>query len=131
MRKLIIENIIVEEQNNISNNGLGEYYKFDDNSELNDNENLEIIKNENIDEISSFQSFSKNNSINTNISSLFKNEVKNKNKIYNSCILNELTQPKKRRMELNIERLSKINDRTNIFKLFDLFDKLQLNEYNI
>ena len=124
MRKLIIENIIVDEQDNINNNDLGEYYKCNNNSEINDNENLE-----NIYEVSSFQSFSKNNSINTNNSSIFYKEVKNKKNIYNSCMLNEYTQPKKKRMELNIERLSKINERNNIIKLFELFDKRELNEY--
>ena len=124
MRKLIIENIIVDEQDNINNNDLGEYYKFNNNSEINDNENFE-----NIHEVSSFQSFSKNNSINTNNSSIFYKEVKNKKNIYNSCMFNEYTQPKKKRMELNIERLSKINERNNIIKLFELFDKRELNEY--
>lgn len=126
MRKLIIENIIVDEHDNISNNGLGEYYKFENVSELNENDNIE---NEKFDEISSFQSFSKNNSINTNISSVYCNEGKSKNFLYNSCMFNENTQAKTKRMELNIERLRKINDKTNIVNLFEMLDKISLNDY--
>ena len=132
MRRLIIENIIVDDPDNNSNSGFGELYKFENNSELNDVENVENLeKNEDYknDEVSSFQSFSKNNSINTNISSMFCNEGKNKNILYNSYMFNEYTQPKKKRMELNIERLRKINDKTNIIKLFELFDKLEINDY--
>ena len=132
MRRLIIENIIVDDKDKNSNSGFGEFYKFEKNSELNDVENVENLeKNENDknDEVSSFQSFSKNNSINTNISSMFCNEGKNKNILYNSYMFNEYTQPKKKRMELNIERLRKINDKTNIIKLFELFDKLEINDY--
>ena len=131
MRKLIIENIIVDEPDN-STNGLGEFYKFENNSELNDaenNENFDKNENEKNDEVSSFQSFSKNNSINTNISSIFCNEGKNKKFFYNSCMLNEFTQSKKKRMEFNLERLRKIDDKTNIIKLFQLFDKLEINDY--
>ena len=129
MRKLIIENIILDEQqDNISSNGLGEYYKFENVSEL--NENNENMDKENLDDASSFQSFSKNNSINTNISSLFYNERKNKNFLCNSCMSNEYTQPKTKRVELNTERLRKINDKTNIINLFELFDKLSLNDYD-
>ena len=128
MRKLIIENIIVDEQdNNNSSNGLGEYFKFYDGSELKDKENNENEKN---DEISSFQSFSKNNSINTNISSMFCNEGKGKNFLYNSCMSNEFTQAKTKRMELNIERLKKISDKTNIINLFEVLDELTINENN-
>jgi len=126
MRKLIIENIIVDEHDNISNNGLGEYYKFENVSELNENDNIE---NEKFDEISSFQSFSKNNSINTNISSVYCNEGKSKNFLYNSCMFNVNTQAKTKRMELNIERLRKINDKTNIVNLFEMLDKISLNDY--
>ena len=132
MRKLIIENIIVDDPDNTSNNGFGDFYKFENNSELNDaenNENFDKNENDKNDEVSSFQSFSKNNSINTNISSVFCNEGKNKNFLYNSCMFNEFTQPKKKRMEFNIERLRKIDDKTNIIKLFELFDKLEINEY--
>ena len=128
MRKLIIENIIVDEQdNNNSSNGLGEYFKFYDGSELKDKENNENEKN---DEISSFQSFSKNNSINTNISSMFYNEGKGKNFLFNSCMSNEFTQAKTKRMELNIERLKKISDKTNIINLFGVLDELSINENN-
>ena len=128
MRKLIVENIIVDEQDNISNYPNGEIYKFENASELNDIENNE---NEKYDEICSFQSFSKN-SINTNISSAFYNEGKGRNFLSNSCIYNELTQNKSRRKELNIERLKKINDKTNIINLFDMFDQILVNdhEYN-
>jgi hypothetical protein len=128
MRKLIIENIIVDEQDNASTNRFGEYYRFDNGSELNDNENNE---NENNDEISSFQSFSKNNSINTNISSMFYNEGKGKNFLYNSCISNEFTKPKAKRMELNIERLKKISDKTNIINLFEVLDELSGHDYDL
>lgn len=126
MRKLIIENIIVDEHDNISNNGLGEYYKIENASELNENDNIEKEK---FDEISSFQSFSKNNSINTNISSVYCNEAKSKNFLYNSCMFNEYTKAKTKRMEINIERLRKINDKTNIVNLFEMLDNLSLNDY--
>ena len=126
MRKLIIENIIVDEQDNSSNNGLGDFYKYENISELNDIDNNE---NDKYDEISSFQSFSKNNSMNTNVSSVFLNEGKGKNIFYNSCMNNEYTQHKPKRTELNIERLQKISDKSNIIELFELFDKLALNEY--
>ena len=128
MRKLIVENIIVDEQDNISNYPNGEYYKFENASELNDIENNE---NEKYDEVSSFQSFSKN-SVNTNISSAFYNEGKGKYFLSNSCIYNELTQNKSKRKQLNVERLKKINDKTNIINLFDMFDQILINdhEYN-
>ena len=128
MRKLIIENIIVDEQDNASTNRFGEYYRFDNGSELNDKENNE---NENNDEISSFQSFSKNNSINTNISSMFCNEGKGKNFLYNSCTSNEFTKPKAKRMELNIERLKKISEKTNIINLFEVLDELSGHDYDL
>ena len=120
MRTLIIENIIVDEQDNSNCNGLGEIYKFENISELNDNEKY--------DEISSFQSFSKNNSINTNTSSVFANEGKGQNFLYNSQY-NEPIHHKVKRTELNIERLSKITDKTNLINLFELLDKLSLNEF--
>ena len=121
MRTLIIENIIVDEQDNSNYNGLGEIYKFENISELNDNEKC--------DEISSFQSFSKNNSINTNISSIFVNEGKDKKLLYNSKY-NESFYNKAKRTELNVERLKKINDKNNIINLFELLDKLSLNEFD-
>ena len=123
MRTLIIENIIVDEQDNSNYNGFGEIYKFENISELNDIEKC--------DEISSFQSFSKNNSINTNISSMFCNEGKGKNFLYNSCTSNEFTKPKAKRMELNIERLKKISDKTNIINLFELLDELSGHDYDL
>ena len=124
MRKLIIENIIVDEQDNISTNELGKFYKFENVSELNDNENN--VKEKYV-EIDSFQSFSKNNSVNTNISSVFINEGKGKNFLYNSCI-NDNILYKTKRTELNIERLKKINDKNNIIRLFELLDKFSLYE---
>ena len=133
MRKLIVENIIIDdedqkeqEQTNISNKALGEYFKFENISELNDNENDEnLIKEEN----DAFQSFSKNNSVNTNINSGFCNDTfKSKNFLYNSCISNEFTQTKNKRIELNVERLKKITDKTNIINLFEILDKLTVNE---
>ena len=80
-----------------------------------------------IDEIDSFQSFSKNNSVNTNKSSVFINEGKGKNFLYNSCI-NDNIPYKTKRTELNIERLKKINDKNNIIRLFELLDKFSLYE---
>ena len=130
MRKLIIKNIIVDEEDNNSNKELGEYYKFENNSELNDIENNENIENDKNDDVSSFQSFSKNNSVNTNISSIFFNDIRCKNYLYNSCMSNEFTQPKKKRMELNIERLRKISNKNNVIKLFELFDALEINDNN-
>ena len=128
MRKLIIENIILDKpQDNINNNGLGDYYKFENSSEFNNDENS---KNEKVDDISYFQSFSKNNSINTNISSLFCNESKKQNFLYNSCMSNEYTLPKTKRVELNVERLRKISNKSNIIDLFEILDKLSLNEYD-
>ena len=63
---------------------------------INMTKNMENTKNKNAYEISSFQSYSKNNSIN-NIIILFFNEVKSKQNIYNSYMFNELIQPKKKR----------------------------------
>ena len=120
MRKLIIENIILDEPQD-NNNGLGDYYKFENTSDFND-------KNEKIDENSYFQSFSKNNSINTNISSLCCNESKKKNFLYNSCMSNEYTLPKTKRVELNVERLRKISNKNNIIDLFEILDQLSLND---
>ena len=127
MRTLIIENIIVDEQDNNNYNGFGEVYKFENISELNDNEKYEKYDNEKYDEMSSFQSFSKNNSIITNISSVFTNEGRGKNFLYSSQY-NELTHHKVKRTELNVERLRKINDKTNVINLFELLDNLSLNE---
>ena len=123
MRTLIIENIIVDEQDNSNYNGFGEVYKFENISELNDNEKYEKYDNE----MSSFQSFSKNNSINTNISSVLPNEGRGKNFLYSSQY-NEPTHHKVKRTELNVERLRKINDKTNVINLFELLDNLSLNE---
>ena len=63
---------------------------------INMTKNMENTKNKNGYEISSFQSYSKNNSIN-NIIILFFTEVKSKQNIYNSYMFNELIQPKKKR----------------------------------
>ena len=128
MRKLIIENIIIDEQDNNSSYPYGQFYKFENVSELNDIENNE---NEKCDEVSSFQSFSKN-SVNTNISSITCNEGKKKKFLSNSCMFNDFndfTQSKMKRKELNIERLKKITDKTNIVNLFDLLDKISSNDY--
>ena len=127
MRTLIIENIIVDEQDNSNYNGFGEVYKFGNISELNDKEKYKNYNNEKYDEISSFQSFSKNNSINTNISSVFANEGTSKIFIYNSQY-NEPTHHKVKRTELNVERLRKINDKANVINLFELLDNLSLKE---
>ena len=128
MRKLIIENIIIDEQDYNSSYPYGQFYKFENVSELNDIENNE---NEKCDEVSSFQSFSKN-SVNTNISSITCNEGKKKKFLSNSCMFNDFndfTQSKMKRKELNIERLKKITDKTNIVNLFDLLDKISSNDY--
>ena len=127
MRTLIIENIIVDEQDNSNYNGFGEVYKFGNISELNDKEKYKNYNNEKYDEISSFQSFSKNNSINTNISSVFANEGTSKIFIYNSQY-NEPTHHKVKRTELNVERLRKINDKANVINLFELLDNISLKE---
>ena len=127
MRTLIIENIIVDEQDNSNYNGFGEVYKFGNISELNDKEKYKNYNNEKYDEISSFQSFSKNNSINTNISSVFANEGTSKIFLYNSQY-NEPTHHKVKRTELNVERLRKINNKANVINLFELLDNLSLKE---
>ena len=44
-------------------------------------------------------------------------------------MFNEYTQAKTKRMEINIERLRKINDKTNIVNLFEMLDNLSLNDY--
>ena len=107
MRKLIVENIYVDEDDTTCND-LGEFYQYD-----------------NDDEGNSFQSFSKNNSVITNRSSILTNEG---NKfLYNSAITNDTTQKKNKRMELNLERISKISNKKNIIKLFDIFDEFGLN----
>ena len=128
MRKLIIENIIIDEQDNFGNNELEVYFKFDKNSELNDIENNEYVEDDKDEDISLFQSFSKNNSVNANFSSIFRNYGKNKNCLYNSCMLNDFKKLKKKRVELNIQRLRNITNKTNIIKLFGLFDSLKINE---
>ena len=42
------------------------------------------------------------------------------------------SQNKSKRKQLNVERLKKINDKTNIINLFDMFDQILINdhEYN-
>jgi hypothetical protein len=61
---------------------------------------------------------------------MFYNEGKGKNFLYNSCISNEFTKPKAKRMELNIERLKKISDKTNIINLFEVLDELSGHDYD-
>ena len=75
-----------------------------------------------MNEDGSFQSFSKNNSIMTNISSII--DGIGKNDLCYSHYKNKLTEGKNRRREINYERLKKINNKNNIICLFDLLDKL-------
>ena len=77
-----------------------------------------------IKEDGSFQSFSKNNSIMTNISSVI--DGKWKNDFCYSYYDNKLTEGKNKRREINYERLKKINNKNNIICLFDLLDKLSI-----
>ena len=117
MRRLIVENILLSDDEDESTNQLGEIYKFENVSELN-------FDNKDINDNGSFQSFSKNNSIITNVSSAFEGKGKN---IWNmSYYENKATEVKNRRKEINYERLRKIDDKNNIIKLFDILDKLSL-----
>ena len=115
MRKLIVENILLDDENDESINQLGEIYKFENISELN-------FDNKDNNDDASFQSFSKNNSIIINISSAF--DGKGKNFFNNSYFENKLTEGKNKRKEINYERLRKIDDKNNIINLFDMLDKL-------
>ena len=119
MRKLIVENILLnDDENELSIDQLGEIYRFENVSELNMDGN-------DIKEDNSFQSFSKNNSLMTNINSIF-TENKTKKILYSSYFDNKLTEGKKKRKEINYERLRKIDEKVNVIKLFDMFDKILL-----
>ena len=119
MRKLIVENILLNvDENDISTDQLGEIYRFENVSELN-------LDGNDIKEDNSFQSFSKNNSLMTNRTSIFK-ENKTRKFLYGSYIDNTLTEGKKKRKEINYERLRKIDEKVNVIKLFDMLDKILL-----
>ena len=119
MRKLIVENILLnDDENELSIDQLGEIYRFENVSELNMDGN-------DIKEDNSFQSFSKNNSLMTNINSIF-TENKTKKILYSSYFDNKLTEGKKKRKEINYERLRKIDEKINILKLFDILDNILL-----
>ena len=119
MRKLIVENILLnDDENELSIDQLGEIYRFENVSELNMDGN-------DIKEDNSFQSFSKNNSLMTNINSIF-TENKTKKILYSSYFYNKLTEGKKKRKELNYERLRKIDKKINVLKLFDMLDNILL-----
>jgi len=117
MRKLIVENILLnDDENELSIDQLGEIYRFENVSELNMDGN-------DIKEDNSFQSFSKNNSLMTNINSIF-TENKTKKILYSSYFDNKLTEGKKKRKEINYERLRKIDEKINVLKLFDMLDNI-------
>ena len=119
MRKLIVENILLnDDENELSIDQLGEIYRFENVSELNMDGN--DIKEDNL-----FQSFSKNNSLMTNINSIF-TENKTKKILYSSYFDNKLTEGKKKRKEINYERLRKIDEKINVLKLFDMLDNILL-----
>ena len=119
MRKLIVENILLnDDENELSIDQLGEIYRFENVSELNMDGN-------DIKEDNSFQSFSKNNSLMTNINSIF-TENKTKKILYSSYFDNKLTEGKKKRKEINYERLRKIDEKINVIKLFDMLDNILL-----
>ena len=123
MRKLIVENILLNDDEDISNDQLGEIYRFENMSQLNfdGNDNKED---------GSFQSFSKNNSLMTSVSSIFV-ENKGRNLLYSSYWDNKSTEGKKKRKEINYERLRKIEDKANIINLFDMMDKLLEKGYEL
>ena len=119
MRKLIVENILLnDDENELSIDQLGEIYRFENVSELNMDGN-------DIKEDNSFQSFSKNNSLMTNINSIF-TENKTKKILYSSYFDNKLIEGKKKRKEINYERLRKIDEKINVLKLFDMLDNILL-----
>ena len=124
MRKIIIENFLLNENEDEieSSNNLGEIYKFENVSVLNWNEN-------NTKDDDSFPSFSKNNSVITNVSSILDSKVNNF--LFNSYFDNKSTEGKKRRKEINYDRLRKINDKDNIINLFNMLDKLCLFDSEI
>ena len=122
MRRLIVENILLSDDEEENTNQLGEIYKFENVSEL----NIDI---NDMNDNGSFQSFSKNNSIITNVSSAFDGKGKN---IWNmSYYENKTTEVKNKRKEINYERLRKIDDKNNIIKLFDILDKLSLQDLKL
>ena len=108
-RRLIIENILLDDEEESSK----EIYQLENVSNLGD-----------MNEDGSFQSFSKNNSIMTNISSII--DGIGKNDLCYSHYKNKITEGKNRRREINYERLKKINNKNNIICLFDLLDKLSI-----
>ena len=119
MRKLIVENILLnDDENELSIDQLGEIYRFENVSELNMDGN-------DIKEDNSFQSFSKNNSLMTNINSIF-TENKTKKILYSSYFDNKFTEGKKKRKEIHYERLRKIDEKINVLKLFDMLDNILL-----
>ena len=119
MRKLVVENVLLnDDENELSIDQLGEIYRFENVSELNMDGN-------DIKEDNSFQSFSKNNSLMTNINSIF-TENKTKKILYSSYFDNKLTEGKKKRKEINYERLRKIDEKINVLKLFDMLDNILL-----
>ena len=125
MRKMIVENFVLnEEQEDDSINNIGEIYKFENISELNfDNK-------ENNCEDGSFKSFSKNNSVITNVSTVLDGKGKNYF-LYNSYMDNQLTEGKYRRKDINYERLRKIENKNNVINLFDILDKIDISDINI
>ena len=122
MRKLIVENTLLSDEEEESNNQLGEIYRFENVSELN-------FDNKDKDDNDSFQSFSKNNSIITNVSSAF--DGKGKYIWNNSYYENKSTEVKNTRKEINYERLRKIDDKSNVINLFDILDKLSLPDWKL
>ena len=116
MRKLIVENILINDENEESINHMGEIYRFENISELNPNNG-------------SFESFSKNNSILINVSSAL--DGKGFNFLGSSYYENKVTEGKNKRKEINYERLRKISNKTNVIKLFDMFDQLSLQNLDI
>ena len=125
MRKMIVENFLLYEgEEDESINNIGEIYKFENISELNPSE----IDNNN--EEGSFQSFSKNNSVITNVSTMMEGKGKNYF-LYNSYIDNKLTEAKYKRKDINYERLRKIENKKNVIKLFDMFDKLEISDITL
>ena len=122
---MIVENFVLnEEQEDDSINNIGEIYKFENISELNfDNK-------ENNCEDGSFKSFSKNNSVITNVSTVLDGKGKNYF-LYNSYMDNQLTEGKYRRKDINYERLRKIENKNNVINLFDILDKIDISDINI
>ena len=120
MRQLIVENILLSEEDDESTNQFGEIYRFENISELN-------INDKDINDDNLFQSFSKNNSVITNVSSIL--DIKPKNFLGHSYFDNKLTEGKNKRKDINYERLRKIDNKTNIIHLFGIFDKLSIEDF--